>query len=531
MSQPTKFGNLNKEEQSGTSVLHAFQSRILKIYEHKLLFETSPFKFYIVGSISQDLGNLLVTLLVEDTNTGRKDRAKLDLYNSHSVRKFAEQLSEKSGNSSELIEVYLIQLTDELEVFREKQFIESVNTKSNKRQFFPVSPDSAKDCITFLKKKNLIEQIDKYIQQSGVVGEDQTRTLLFIISLSYKMNEPLHSLIQASCGAGKSFLINAIGSLMPNEDVLSITRVSSKSFYHYLNDELVYKVLLIQDFEGLNEDAKYAFRELQSAGVITSSTTVSDKNGNLKAEMKTVRGHFASMSATAKDTQIEDVGKTILIGIDESLEQTQRIIDYQNKKLAGVIDIDKEYQAKIFLQDCIRTLSSYEVVNPYADKIQLPVEAKFLRRLNANLQALIKVITILHQFQREKDINGRLITLPQDIKSACELLFSVLILKVDDLDPSLRQFFNSLKKYIQNPSIHFTKLEIRQALYISKTQCFRYIKELEKLEYIQKVGGHINRGFKYRISNWDDTEKIKTQIKANLNDQLAILEQKDVLDR
>lgn len=84
-------------------------------------------------------------------------------------------------------------------------------------------------------------------------------------------------------------MINAIGQCFPPEDVISMTRVTSKSFYHYNKDELVDKLLLIQDFDGLDEEAQYAFRELQSAGNISSSTTYKDKAGNLISAVKTVR--------------------------------------------------------------------------------------------------------------------------------------------------------------------------------------------------------------------------------------------------
>lgn len=521
---------LSKRISQGESVefevdsnLNSNQPQLTQLFEHKLLFQTPSFAFHILGSISQDLGNLTVTLMAEDANTGRKERTKLDLYASTAVRKFAEQLAEKSGTNSEVIEAGLLQLTDALEGYRDKQIQEFSPALTNKRKYFPVAPQREMDCISFLKEENLIKKIDKYIQQSGVVGEEQTRTLLFVIAMTYKMNDPLHCLIQASSGSGKSHLINAIGALMPHEDVISITRVSSKSLYHYSNDELVDKVVLIQDFDGLNEEAQYAFRELQSAGSISSSTTIKDKNGNLRAEIKTVRGHFASLSASTKEIYTDNAGRSIVIGIDESTEQTKRIINYQNQKLAGIIDTDTEFQAKTFLQDCVRTFKPFEVVNPYADKIELPVEAKMLRRLNSHFQSTVKAITILNQFQREKDPQGRLIAQPEDLKTAFELLFPVLILKVDDLDPSLRQFFNSLKNYIQTPTVHFTKLEIRQALHLSKTQCFRYMEDLEKLEYIQKIGGHANKGFKYKISFWDDEEKIKEKIRKDLNNQLAIL--------
>jgi hypothetical protein len=340
-------------------------------------------------------------------------------------------------------------------------------------------------------------------------------------------------LVQGSSGSGKSHLINAIGQCFPPEDVISMTRVTSKSFYHYNKDELVDKLLLIQDFDGLDEEAQYAFRELQSAGNISSSTTYKDKAGNLISAVKTVRSHFASLLATTKaEVYYDNMSRSVILGVDESDVQTMRIINYQNQRLSGIIDSKEEQQAKVFLQNCMRCIKPIEVVNKYADKIRLPLEAKMLRRLNSHYQSFVKQITILNQYQRKQDEKGRLIAEPEDLKIACDILFDAIMLKVDDLDSSLRQFFDRMKVYVkallkQEPDskkeLVFTQREVRLALNVSKSQCFRYMEDLELLEYVQKTGGYANRGFKYKIVFWDDMEKMKSKIKNELNNQLEQL--------
>ena len=168
-----------------------------------------------------------------------------------------------------------------------------------------------------------------------------------------------------------------------------------------------------------------------------------------------------------------------------------------------------------------------EVINRYADKIRLPIEAKMLRRLNTHYQCFVKQVTILHQYQREKDEQGRLIAEPQDLQMACDILFDAIMLKVDDLDTSLRQFFDKIKEYIKKlakgqeaSAFVFTQRDVRIALNVSKTQCFRYMEDLELLEYVQKTGGYANRGFKYKIVYLDDMEKIRQRIKEQLGAQL-----------
>ena len=102
-----------------------------------------------------------------------------------------------------------------------------------------------------------------------------------------------------------------------------------------------------------------------------------------------------------------------------------------------------------FLRNCIRLLQPLEVINPYAERIRLPEEAHKLRRLNELYQSFVRQVTLLNQFQRQRDERGRLITEVQDLRQACGVLFESIVLKVDELDGSIRQFFESLKDYVR----------------------------------------------------------------------------------
>jgi energy-coupling factor transporter ATP-binding protein EcfA2 len=507
--------------------------RLEVVHENKLLFKTEFNHYYVLGSLTQDMSAMRVTVLIEDLYYGKKERIKLDLYERDFMRTFCVQLAELFHQSPEAVEAEFLLLTDLLEKYREKQYEQAKAVYKSTRQYAAVSPENQKNCVAFLSEPNLMERIDKIIESTGVVGEERTRKLIFVIASTYKMSDPLHALVQGSSGSGKSHLINVIGQCLPPEDVMSMTRVTSKSFYHYSKDELVDKLMLIQDFDGLDEEAQYAFRELQSAGNISSSTTYKDRAGNIISTVKVVRSHFASLLATTKaEIYYDNMNRSVIIGVDESDEQTRRIIEHQNKRLAGLIDKREEQKAKEFMQNCIRCIKPLEVINTYADKIFLPMEAKMLRRLNSHYQAFVKQITLLHQYQRTKDEQGRLIAEPEDLKMACDILFDAIMLKVDDLDSSLRQFFDRMKVYVQgiakqtNKPPHeavFTQREIRLALNSSKSQCFRYMEDLELLEYVQRTGGYANRGFKYKVVFWDDMESVREKIKAELNKQLEAL--------
>ncbi|MET3047487.1 helix-turn-helix domain-containing protein, partial [Flavobacterium covae] len=91
---------------------------------------------------------------------------------------------------------------------------------------------------------------------------------------------------------------------------------------------------------------------------------------------------------------------------------------------------------------------------------------------------------------------------------------------------SLRQFFERLKKHVKNENQEFILRDIRQDLGISKTQIFRYIQTLLELEYIKQVGGFANKGIKYKISYWDNYQKLRAEIKDYLMNQIESLKNK-----
>ena len=52
-----------------------------------------------------------------------------------------------------------------------------------------------------------------------------------------------------------------------------------------------------------------------------------------------VQSHFASLMATTKtEVYTDNESRSIVIGIDESDQQTRRIIEYSNRLRAGLID-------------------------------------------------------------------------------------------------------------------------------------------------------------------------------------------------
>ena len=380
------------------------------------------------------------------------------------------------------------------------------------------------NAIEFLKGKDLLKRLNELIGKSGIVGEENSRLLLFLIIISYMNKSPIHAIIQGSSGSGKTLIISRIADLMPQEDVLRFTRITESSLYNWGEFDLFRKIIIIEDLDGLKEEALYALRELISNQFLSSSVSIKDKKGNNKSARKEVKGQFSSLSATTKGETYEDnMSRSFLIAVDESKEQTKRIIDHQNQRSAGEIDPKEREKAVAFIQQIVRSLKHYEVINPFATKLQLPEKVHKIRRLNEMYQAVIKQVTFLNQYQREQTADGKLITTIEDIEQATEILFESIVLKVDELDGSLRQFFERLKQFVKKDNEEFILREVRQEFGLSKTQIFRQMQTLLELEYIKQIGGYSNKGIRYKICYWDNYQKLRAEIKDYLMNQIEKL--------
>ena len=495
---------------------------------YKLRYHTPTAQYSIPGSLPKSLDSLKVMLVVEHPENGLKARNRVDLYEDKLVERLCQDASEKLGLRKDQLEADLYRLTDLLDQYREQQLRHPAGGAVKP---LPVlSAKERQEVESFAKKPKLIKRLNELLGQAGIVGEERNRIFLLLIAISHKMPETLHGLLQGSSGSGKTRLLKQVSDCMPPESVTKLTRLSDKVLYNFPEHYFVNRLLCLEDIDGLSEEAEFAFRELQSNGELNSATSIKLDNGQITSGQKTVKGPIASLACTTRGEIYEDnMSRVFLIAVDESPEQTARIIDYQNRKAAGLIDGRKEQETKAFLQNFVRILQSYEVINPYAARIQLPPEAHKIRRLNDLFQSFVKMVTIVNQYQRRTDERRRLVSTIEDVETAVAVLFDSIVLKVDELDGSLRQFYEQLKGYLKgvhnghHQTAEFSLREIRQALKLSKTQLFRYAGDLTHLEYIGPSGGYANKGYVYKILYWDNYQALRERIRRSLDQQVKEL--------
>ncbi len=490
-----------------------------QVHAQKWVYESEVAEYAIQGEIGMELSSLLVTLKICFPN-GAVITGRYDLYNVNDRNTIASEAQDMDV-SPHAVESDLMFLLLQLDAIRDER-LSSHSTRQERIR--PVlSHARILELQAFLQNPCLVDNINQKLGEAGIIGEELTRQAAFVVAASFQHKHPLSAIVQGTSGSGKSYLINTIAQCMPPDAVLSLTRASSMSLFYMDSNDLHRKLILIQDWDGLDSETQFALREFQSAGSITNLRPYKDrKTGDIQSKNTEIRASFATLAATTGNVYYDNYSRSIVFGVEESEAQTRAIVERQNRLRAGLVNVQDEEAAKAFLRDMQGLLQTYPVLIPFAHQLQIPATGLALRRLNEQFLNFLEQITLLHQYQREQDEQGRLIATPEDARIAIELFAGSIFIKSDDLDTGLRTFFEQLKRHIKThiPNGRFRQRDIRHALKYSKSHTQYFLQGLREREYIRITGGTANKGFVYEIDYWDDAAKERERIRETLLAQL-----------
>jgi DNA primase len=263
--------------------------------------------------------------------------------------------------------------------------------------------EEEQQALAWLRAPDLLVRIAADVEACGVVGEGANAEAVYLAALSRKLDRPLAAVIQSTSAAGKSALMDAVLSLVPEEDKVVFSAMTGQSLFYLGDGDLKHKVLSIAEEEGARH-ASYALKLLPSQGALTIASTGKDPaSGKLVTQTYNVEGPVSlMMTTTAIDLDEELRNRCLVLTIDESREQTQAIHTRQpfEETLAGLAATENRADV-IRLHHCAqRLLKPLKVVNPYAEHLTFQDDQTRTRRDHRKYLTLIRTIALLHQHQR-----------------------------------------------------------------------------------------------------------------------------------
>jgi len=374
------------------------------------------------------------------------------------------------------------------------------------------TPGSARyeRAMALLKDRRLLSKAAVDMKRLGHVGEFLAKKLGFVCAASARYGKPIQPSTHAQSAAGKNALWDIVLSLYPPEMIIRRSGLSAKALFRTQAD-LRGRVLYIQEVAG-SEDANYTIRVMQSDGRLEYEATEKMPDGSLGNVVYQTEGPTVIVQTTTKNhLHPENETRVFPIFIDESEEQTKRIVESHLKEAAGRRPSEEEQEKiKQRWHDAIRLLEPAEVVMPYAQRIEMPRSPLRIRRDARRLLDVVRVIAWLHQHQRERDAEGRIFATEEDFNEALRLVSESLRRAWKTLTPSEEAVLGAIKELPEQHRSDGFKRRDLTVKGVSDRTVKEVLKSLTETGFLDCDGRQGPQGYTYSLAR--EAEEIPIRI-------------------
>jgi len=363
--------------------------------------------------------------------------------------------------------------------------------------------DERNAALELLADPNLVDRIISDFAKVGVVGEATNLLVGYLAATSRLLARPLAVMVQSTSAAGKSQLMDAVLSFMPDEHLVRFSAMTGQSLYYLGEGDLAHKVLAIAEEEGA-ERAAYALKLLQSEGELSIASTGKDNaSGKLVTHEYSVKGPTGIfLTTTAIDVDEELLNRCLVLTVDEDRDQTRAIHAQQRHAhtLDGLKAKTRSAEVTNLHRNAQRLLEPVVVVNPFAGQLGFADAATRTRRDHMKYLTLISAIALLHQHQRPRrtaTVDGAEITYIEatktDIDLANRLASEVLSQSLDELPPQTRRLLDLTHEMVADiaetdavmaADVRFTRRQAREHLGWGDTQLKIHLARLVDMELV-----------------------------------------------
>lgn len=456
---------------------------------------------------------LKVNVLVSDGAAFHVD--SLDLYSARQRASYVAQAAIELRVKEDVIKTDLGRVLLKLEAMQDEHIRQSLAIKPAAVDMTEAERAAALD---LLHSPDLLGRILTDFAAMGLVGEDTNKLVGYLAAVSRKLDAPLAVVVQSSSAAGKSALMDAVLSLVPEEERVKYSAMTGQSLFYMGETSLKHKILAIAEEEGASR-ASYALKLLQSEGELTMASTGKDPvTGNLITQQYRVEGPvMIFLTTTAIEIDEELLNRCIVLSVDEGRAQTEAIHQRQRHKrtLAGMLGKHSKEAVLTTHRNAQRLLRPLAVVNPYADQLTFLSDKTRTRRDHDKYLTLIDTIALLHQYQRPvqtAQIADQVIEYIEvtqaDIAIANRLAHDVLGRSLDELPPQTRRLLAAICAFVKTQSeqlamqradYRFSRRELRAACGWGDTQLRVHLERLTHLEYLLVHRGGRGQSFVYEL--------------------------------
>ncbi len=279
-----------------------------------------------------------------------------------------------------------------------------------------------------------------------VAGGDKNKLLIGLVCATSRNSRQIHAVVTGESSSGKSHVTKNVLQYFP--DTIMFSRITEHSLDR-LQQDLTGKVLFVEELAGASK-AQNTIRILMSEGKLALLTNVYDDNGNLAEKSKRIETQGKPVfitTTTAPSLEQETATRVLIISIDETEEQTKRILEMEAQEVKQLRTFNQRGVDEKIKQVIQNLTPSSGVIIPYSEQLTrlFPHKNVKSRRDYRKLLDTIEIITFIHQHNRPKlytpfnFTSPVLISLPLDFFLAWRIIDETIIETVTSLSKRMQR--------------------------------------------------------------------------------------------
>lgn len=351
------------------------------------------------------------------------NRNGLDVENKKRDQNLAGYLHGRSGIKKEEIKEFLeevgIYIGDNKDIISpniEETEEETLEADKQVNETEEITKERKEELMAILKRPDLLSYIDQALYERThdkgfIIGEVESKHTLNFNCIGARLGLSTINTLKGGSSIGKTNTANVVTGLHRTKKVGSLSDTALK----YADDLDQIDILYIQ--ETLEEEFKNKETRLMSAddgGFIAETTVKNPKTGQFEVQQTTIPVKTLVTTTTAIELDPEFASRNFIIPVDDSEEQTKRILEENFKstekklqEIRGELNFNYKYDA---LKESFSLLKTFIVLIPYENELLeiFPTSNPRARRDSKKLMQLIKESALLFQYQRcRSEVNGQ----------------------------------------------------------------------------------------------------------------------------
>ncbi|CAN5241906.1 hypothetical protein BH18GEM1_BH18GEM1_08240 [soil metagenome] len=276
----------------------------------------------------------------------------------------------------------------------------------------PVDPDALlRDAWSVLNLPDQLAVFRRKLHEMGYAGATEPVELLWLALHSRSLDRPINVVVRGPSAVGKSHAVIQAMAFHPPEAIHDLTATSERALA-YTRFDTRHTYIMIAEASALYREGPGAtiIRSIAWGGGIRYETVQKTPQG-LEAVIIDKPGPTGLITTSVRDLEEEISTRVLQVHIDESPEQTRKIVQEHARADAGQTGRETDAAAWIAASRWLATAGRHDVVVPFSPQIAdaVPVDDVRVRRDYDQLIAVIKVHALVHQWGRSREEDGRII--------------------------------------------------------------------------------------------------------------------------